>query len=518
MSRRRTCGVKASLGRILRKKGILSIVAGVMLLAGPKPSQGQQLIDLTLDRAVELAMGSSYRIRHLELGIEQTRLRLEAERDGLKSQVSLNLNTPDISLLSEQYYDPDLRRNITVRENTRRWQGNLSIRQPVILFGWPTNGYLSLNNRIYRYKQIDEDGNHDITYYNRYFIQFDQPLFQPNRLKNDLERAEISLNDAELNFQVDLAELIDDIASEYFGLFELAYEHDVQMQMIQQLEQAEAMARDIAATDSTKRIDVSQLLVEVANAREQLNQLESQYRLDVSRFKRRLNLTDQDSLLITPNLDIVPIAVDTEEAIEFGKTLLPRLQQLRNDRRTEELDLSNTRGQNSFRANLAVTYGREMENPLLEDLWQEPTNSYSVGLSAYVPIWDWGQRRARVQADQIAVQRADMSIEEAELEIESEIALAVQNLNEYQSRAVAMRDNLTMASDIGQQSLERYRTGAISVLELLQSLRRQADTAQNFLNAYIGYREALLTLQENTFYDFQYDTPLLNRYQVVGTE
>jgi len=34
---------------------------------------------------------------------------------------------------------------------------SLSVVQPVILLGYPTNGYLSLNNRMYRYTQYEED-------------------------------------------------------------------------------------------------------------------------------------------------------------------------------------------------------------------------------------------------------------------------------------------------------------------------------------------------------------------------
>jgi preprotein translocase subunit SecA len=123
----------------------------------------------------------------------------------------MNVSAPQLESVSEPRWNSELQRNEIVHENTRRWQATLSVRQPVILFGYPTDGYLSLNNRMYRYLQLGEDGGErDLRYYNRYFIQYEQPFFQANRLKNDLEQAELNLEDSELEFQDDVVSLVDD--------------------------------------------------------------------------------------------------------------------------------------------------------------------------------------------------------------------------------------------------------------------------------------------------------------------
>ncbi len=67
----------------------------------------------------------------------------------------------------------------------------------------------------------------------------------------------------------------------------------------------------------------------------------------------------------------------------------------------------------AFRMNLGLTYGREVQDPVFRRLWAEPRNSYTVIVSATVPIFDRGERRLRVQAQQHSVQRARLSIEEA---------------------------------------------------------------------------------------------------------
>ncbi|RMH52674.1 MAG: TolC family protein [Bacteroidetes bacterium] len=490
----------------------------VMLLGAAVPLHAQQVIPLTLEGAVDRAMQGSYRVRQLRLGIERTRSRLRAERAGLKSKVYMNLRVPEIAAISDNKWNSTLRQYEIVRENTRRWQMNVAIRQPVVLFGYPTNGYLSLNNTVYRYAQLGDEGGAglDVQYYNRYFIRFEQPLFQPNGLKNAIEDAELNLEREELAFQEDIVQMLDDIADDYYDLFELAYKQVLFQRQVDDLERAAQLATERVRQDTSRAIEVSQVRVELANARERVSQARSNYRLAASRMKQRLNLDEADSLVVDPNPHVRPVDVDLEQAVAYGRSLRPQLRKLAIQRRKDEIDVNNARGWDSFRANLEVTYGRETQDPRFDELWERPTNSYSIGLYAYIPIWDWGRRRARIQAEQISLRKTELFIEETEREIRTDIANAIQNLEEYEQRAITMEENLQMARDIVAASMAQYRSGDISILDLLQSIGRQEDTALNFLTTYLGYRKALLSLQKLTYYDFERDMPLLRRFEIDG--
>ena len=67
-----------------------------------------------------------------------------------------------------------------------------------------------------------------------------------------------------------------------------------------------------------------------------------------------------------------------------------------------------------------------------------------------------------------------------------------------------------------ESSLALYEQGSATILDVLQSFRREVDTAENLLDAYLGWRRALLRLQRLTFYDFELATPVLNRYGIVN--
>ncbi|MEX1182741.1 MAG: TolC family protein [Gemmatimonadota bacterium] len=493
---------------------LLLILALPWLVVAPATVAAQdRVLNLTLERMVDLGLDDSYGIRRLQLDIERTRSLLRAEQSSLKSRVEMQLATPQFERISDYKWNSELQKDELVHENTRRWEMDLSVRQPVILFGYPTNGTLSLNNRVYRYSQIGED-ERDVRYYNRYFIEYEQPLFQPNQMQNDLEGAELDLERSELEFQEDFIQMVHALAEDYFELLEAAYEGVIAAGRVEDLEQATAAADSLQSTDPARALDHDQLQVALANAREERQQAASSYRLQAENLKQRLRLPPNDSVAVDPVLLVEPVQVDVVRAIELAVSLAPRLRRVAIDLRESEISLEQTRGRDSFRMDVGLTYGREMEDPRFGNVWQEPRNSYTINVDASIPIWDWGERRHRIQAQQYSKQRAELGAEDTREQIETSVRSEIRNLEEYEQRGINMRANLELAQQITASTLRRYRDGGVNLVDVLQTIEREADTAQNFLDAYLGYRNALLDLERLTFYDFQSQQPLLDRYDI----
>lgn len=482
--------------------------------AAQSVDESPEIIDLDLETMVDLALSSSYRVRQLNLGIDRTQLRLRSQRARLRSRVDLELSAPDYRSITENRWNADLGREELIHENSRRLEAELSIRQPVILFGYPTNGYLSLNNRIYRYTQLDEGGERDLRYYNRAFVSYRQPLFQPNELKNDLEEAELDLESAELGFYDDVVEIVEDVSDDYFDLFDEAYAAEINEAHVANLEVAEGAAAELAEAAPDRAIELGQIRVELANAREQLQQSRSEFRLEATNIKTRLGIPEGDSIALDPVIDIRPVPVNVEEATTFALQLTPRMRQLDIDYRENEIRLDQTKGRGGVQIDVEVTYGREMQDPLFAEMWGQPTNTYTVGVNGEIPIWDWGERKYRIQAAEVGLRQTDLRREQEEDEIRARVQSEVRNVAEYQSRALAMEQNLELARELSQESLDRYARGELAVVDLLQTLRREADTAENLLDAYLSWRRAITRLQELTFYDFERDVPVLERFGI----
>ena len=472
-----------------------------------------QTIDLTLERTVSIAMENSYRIRRLELGIERTRLFLKARQAQLKSSVALELKSPEFEKVSDYKWNSTLQRDEIVRQNTRLWEGELSISQPVILFGYPTNGYLSLNSRTYRYNQQKNDSK-NTTWYNRYFVRFKQPIFQPNFLKNDITEAELDLESENLRYISDQVDLIDDVSDDYFDLFEEAYRSKIYAQEVDNLERVLNMAETAADDDPSRKIELLQVRLELGNARERLLRNKSRVRSETEQLRGNIGLGKDVLITLDPEINIQPLEVNTEEAIQYGLSLRPRLRELEINKKKEEIDLDNTKGRNAFHIDLELTYGLEKQDEEFNDLWNQYDNSYSVSVEAYVPIWDWGRRKALIEADKISLRRSELAIEEFREKVETDIRNAIEDLQEFQRRTLTMEEHLETSESLVEASIEQYEDEQMPLQDLLRSIKTQSETNRAFLDAYLGFKKSMLSLMTKTYYDFEFGQPLIERFQV----
>lgn len=471
--------------------------------------------NMTLEYMVELALKSSYRVRNVNLSIDRTQLNVRAQRARLRSRVDLDLTAPDVRSVSQNLWNSYDQRYDIVHENSQRMEAQLAIRQPIILFGFPTNGYLSLNNQVYRYAQTDERGRRNLRFYNRSFVRLTQPLFQPNALKNDIEKAQLDLEDAELGFYADVVNIVGDVSRDYFGLFRIAYGEQVAQARVSNLEQAVAVADSLAASGGSRADTRGQMQVELANAREQLQQSRSQFRLSATRLRTRLNIKSNDSIGLSPTMEIAAVPIDEQRAVQLAFELTPRMRQLAIDRRNNQINVDQTKGRGGVQVDLSMSYGREMRDSVFGELFKRPSNSYTVGVTGKIPIWDWGERDARIEASRVSLRQTELRIEEAEVNIRADVQSEVRNVSEFQNRATAMQENFALASGLSRESLDRFRRDEVSALELLQTFQRESDTARNLLDAYLGWRGSISSLQQLTFYDFEVGVPVLERFGIT---
>jgi len=491
------------------------LVAATLLLFGGEPVAGQQVIDLTLERMVELTMANSFRIQRVNLDLQRTRYNLQAEQARLKSRVDLRMQVPTVNVQSENQFDAALGRNVIVRENSQRWQADLSITQPVVLFGYPTGGELSINSRLFQDKQVDGDGDVFNTYYNRYFVQYEHELFQPNELKNDLEQAQLSVEENELEYKGDVIQVIDGVSYTYLGIFEDAYSIEIQRDYIERLEEALSLAEDLASQDPDRESDVEQLTIELANAEQDILQTRAGFRRRAVEIKQDLRLSPNDSIVISnPEIRIAPVDFDTELAIQRARELTPRLRNIAIDYRRSEIGLEELEGRNGFRLDLELTYGREVRDQVWDDLFGQPEDSYSIQVNANLPIWDWGEREAREQSRRIGLQQTRLRMEEEQLEIDADIANQITALQENEDRVMSMTNNADLARRSTDRALERYGEGSGGVLELLQVLEREVDTQENMLDAYLSWERGLIRLRGATWWDWRLDVPALESFGI----
>lgn len=474
-------------------------------------SLAKNAIHLTLESAVDIAINNSYRTRELEIELRRSVHYLDAYKAGLHTQVYLHLKSPDFTNVSDYRWNSDLRKDEIVRIHSTLWQSDLSVLQPVILFGYPTNGYLSLNYRVYNYKQLDE-GDRVVDWYNRLYLKFEQPFFLPNELKNDLEEAELDLQDIKLRYISERLEIIENIADDYFDIFDLMVERRNHENQLFLLQQTLERCRSIVAVDPSRQIEETQIELAMSNVEENLLSNHARVRNELANLRQRLRLSSNDSLYVSPVIHIVPIRIDLQEAVQMGLKNTPRLQALHLSRRRSEIDVENEKGNNAFHMTFEVTYGLEKKNHQFDSLWDQFDNSNSMTLNAYLPLWDGGKRKNRIQAELLDVQRRDLAIEEEREDIINDVTNYYTNLNEYYDRAINLQNSVRLSTKIVAESITQYENGDIALQGLIQIIDRHKETEDKFLEVYSGYRRSLLELSVQTLYNFETNRSLMEEF------
>ncbi len=504
--------------------------------------KAQNVIHLTLERTIDLYLENSYSMENQEMNIQQSILSWRSQQAALKTSVSANVSIPDFSNTLDYQYNWDTGKNELVRENTTRWQSNLSIRQPIILFGMPTDGYLSLNNRLYQY--IQKDGGVDVSNYNRWYVSYDQPLFQPNELKNDLVRAEISLENILMNYTSSRVSLINAAASAYYGfgggggsmdfdrggsirisfggsgLFSTTYNNMINQNQLDILARIGEIADSLAQRNSARASDRAQVQLTIGNIQESVMSNRSSLRQATTSLKQSLRLNPADSLYVTPTIELNPIDVDIEEAVQLALDNSVSLKRMYNSQRTSLISFEEMKARGAFNMSLEFTYGLEKRADQFNDLsamnpfGHEYDLSNSVSLNAYIPIWDSGVRRNRIQAEEIELRQDEIDIAYQIEEIENDIRNTCTNVIEYYNRAVNMQNSVEVSKELTQVNIEKYANNEITLQDLLQTVARQKETEELFLDIYLDYKRELFGLMTSTYWDYENDMSLFDEFEL----
>jgi len=455
-------------------------------------------IELTLGNVIDFAINGSYRIKKLKIDIDRNMNMFKANQASLKSNVYMNIISPDLVNYS------DIQQDQIVRHNTLLWQSDLAVRQPIILFGYPTNGYVSLNYRLYQFNNKEIDQSWNTNYYNRLFLKYEQPFFQPNELKNNIERSKLDVDDSKLSYLDGRMDIIRDIAYSYYYIYELANDCEIyksQLEYLQQVKDSRQCSDN--SDDSLGKLNGLQAELELSNVRENYRDFQNRFEKELANLKQRLRLPSDDSLYIETKFRFVPVNIDPADALDKSLKLNPYFRRQAIWKRKAELGFDSEKGRNSFNVKMEVTYGLEKSDPQPRMLADDLDNTNSVKVYAYVPIVDWGERKNRLAARQLDIERNDLEIEESKMNMKKTIAAAVSDVKTYQERLIEVQKSVSVAKEATDASIRNCIEGKLSIQDLLQVINRHKDTQFKMLGNYLGFRKALLTLMTETFYDFE---------------
>jgi outer membrane protein len=453
---------------------------------------------LTLESALDIARSNSPDIRRSLLNLERSEQTLKAQNAALKSNFSLSL-TP---LSYDQRRQFDVYNSKWFTSKSTQSFGTFTVSQPFL----PTDGTISLVNRFGWQNNYVEKFNgteQNKAFTNYLSLSIAQPLFTYNRTKLTLKELELDLENAQLNYAMQKLNSEKQVTQFFYSVYlaqmSLAISQDefTNTQKSYEITQNKVTA-GIAAKEELYQAELNFATAKsaVQNAQVTLDNYKDQ-------FKQYIGVDVMDEITVMTDVAMNPVVVDVKKAIEFGLNSRMELRQREIDIETSQFALIRTKSLNEFRGDVNLSLGISGDNEKLLNIYDNPTNNPRVSVSFNLPLYDWGEKKARIKAQEAVIQTQELNQTEEKKQITLDIRRVYRSLQNLVNQIDIAKQNEKNAQLTYEINLERYANGDLTSMDMNLFQNQLSQKKMSYAQALIDYKIELLNLKIQSLYDFE---------------
>ncbi len=466
----------------------------ILLISNVLVSFSQQ--GLTLEQALSIAESNSPTMKKTRLSLIRSQENLNAQNAALKSNFSLTLN-PIGYTQNREFNDLISKWN---SRTTAESYGLFTVSQPIVL----TDARISLTNR-FGYKDSYSEYTSTTTkgFSNNLSLNLDQPLFTYNRTKIQLKELQLALENAQLNYAIQLLSLEKQVTQAFYYVYQQQQSLDISNQAYQNMQKSYEVSKNKVDAGISAREEMFQAELNLATTKSDFENKQVSLENAKDDFKLLIGMSLYDDLLVIPNIAVDTVAVDISFAIDQGLANRMELRQREISIETSQFDLIQTKALNEFKGSLGLSLGLFGDNEKFKDVYASPTDNETVSLSLTVPLWDWGERKARIKATEASMETAKITFEEEQNSIILGIRKVYRNLLNLQNQIEISRQSVTNAQLTYDLNLEKYKNGDLTGMDLNIYQNQLSEKKLTYTNSLISYKLELLNLKIQTLYDFE---------------
>jgi len=457
---------------------------------------------LSLEEALSIAMKNSPVIQQVELGLQRSEQSLKAQRAALKSNFSLSVNPFSYS------YDKRFDRfnNIWYTSENSLSSADFRISQPII---W-TDGIFSVTNRLRWQEAWSEVQNQrNITWSNNLYFNLSQPLFTYNRTKLAVNELELDLENTTLNFVLQKLALEYDVTSGFYEVYRNKLNYTIAQEEYNNTHNSYQIIKNKVDAGLAAKEELYQAELNLLNSESTVQNNKVLVENALDSFKKLIGIDVLDSVDIVGDVEHTVVDVDVEKAMENGLANRLELRQRDIDVQSAYHSLIETMAYNEFYGNLDLTYGLSGVNEQFETLYDQPTRDRQASVSFEIPLFDWGERKARIKASEAVLESRKVSYQEQESDILLGIRQSCRQLENLVKQIEIARQNVKNAQLTYEINLERYENGDLTSMDLNLFQIQLSDAKIQLTDSIINYKLALLNLKIQAMYDFMRDEPVI---------
>ena len=472
-------------------------------------SFGQRI--LTIEQALEIAEDNNPSMIASKLSLQRTQFNLDAQYAGLKPNFRFTVNPLTYGI--GRTFDNYNAAWYTSKElsSSGTFRGDMTF--------LATDATLRFDDTFsWQNKESEKATGTTVNkaFSNRLSLTLNQPLFTYNRTKMTIQGLEFDKENAGISYALQRLTQEQRITRQFYSVYSAKRTLDIRRA---ELENAENNYEIIKAKVEAQLMAEQELLqaqVSLMNARSSVKQSEVSLQDAKDNLKQMLGMPLNEDIDVEVTIDATPMLINIENAIQQGMGSRMELRQREISMIDADLQMIRTKANNEFNGNVSLSVGIDGDNEQFGNIYEKTTPSPKVSLSFTIPVFDWGQKRAQINAQKVSQTVAKLNYDNEVVSIELEIRSSVRSLENYRSELEIQELTIQGAQRTYALNEVLYREGDINGLQLSQYQAQFSSAQLNYVRAQINYKQELLNLKILTLYDYENDKPIVPVRELIG--
>ncbi len=490
----------------MNKKLIWQVGIALVFWAGwiSVPVRGVAQQALTLEKAQSIAESNSPTIQQSLLNLERYQNNLEAQRAALKSKFSLSVNPVDYAntrrfdtRYSEWYTNESFASNATFR-----------VEQPLLV----TDGTLSLINRFGWQNSKAVFAGEPTTskrFSNNLYLNLNQPLFTYNRLKLQLKELELSYENANISYAMQRLNLERNVTQYFYNVYMAQMNLSIAREELANTQKSYDIIKNKVEAGLAAKEELYQAELNLSQSNSGLKDSQVAFENAKDNLKMYLGMDLFEDILVMADVEAEPVPVNLELAIENGLKSRMELRQREIEIENSQFEMIRTKSLNEFYGSMNLAYGFISDNEKLGQICEQPEKNPQVQISFNIPIFDWGEKKARIRAQEAAIKSQELNLDEQKKQIIIDIRQVYRNLQNQVNQIDIARQSERNAQLTYEINLERYENGDLTGMDLNLYQNQLSSQKLAYAQALLNYKIELLNLKIQSLYDFEKKQPVV---------
>lgn len=465
----------------------------IILFLGCISCPAQQL---TLSSAIQIAQENSYDAMVARLSFMSQYWSYRSFRAELLPAVSLSGGLLQFDRSMVEARNSDDGRISFVENNSMGNSVSLSVDQNIV----PLGGKLSVQSYLYRLDQFS----YESKIYNSQPIRlsYTQPLRAYNSLKWQKKTEPLKYENAKRTYLENMEEVAIEAVRLFFEVLAAQSTYQQSVSTLKDRQYLFEIAKKRLDLGTITKSELLQLELSLLNAQVDANNNELTLKSQKFQLFSYLRMFDYDKIDLIPPYSIPDICVNADDILQKALANSTHTLQQKIKRLESEMLLAQAKANKGLQVQLNSEIGFNQTANHFNNAYRDLKNNEIIGLTVYLPIFDWGVSKGRVKMAEADLEVTKTQLEQAHETYMQDIRTNVLQFNIQSSQC----QNALRAQDIADErygiTKQRFEAGTVTVTDLNTAQQESENAKAQYIRQLHTFWTNYYNLRKTTLYDW----------------